>query len=101
MIDVKPDGLHVVEMVDGLSFEELQRLTGVPLKKARYCGLIPAASRIFFDLVELVLHELGELSNRHVARPGRPSPERERLARAAFILFTISAHPPVPTATTA
>jgi 3-oxoadipate CoA-transferase, beta subunit len=33
VIDVKPDGLHVVETVDGLSFEELQRLTGVPLKK--------------------------------------------------------------------
>ena len=32
VIDVKPDGLHVVDMVDGLSFEELQRLTGVPLK---------------------------------------------------------------------
>ena len=33
VIDVKPDGLHVVDIVDGLSFEELQRLTGVPLKK--------------------------------------------------------------------
>jgi len=33
VIDVKPDGLHVVETVDGLSFEELQRLTGVPLKQ--------------------------------------------------------------------
>ena len=33
VIDVKPGGLHVVETVDGLSFEELQRLTGVPLKK--------------------------------------------------------------------
>jgi 3-oxoadipate CoA-transferase beta subunit len=33
VIDVKADGLHVVETVDGLSFEELQRLTGVPLKK--------------------------------------------------------------------
>jgi 3-oxoadipate CoA-transferase, beta subunit len=33
VIDVKPDGLHVVETVEGLSFEELQRLTGVPLKK--------------------------------------------------------------------
>src|SRR5690349_13741714 len=34
VIDVKADGLHVVETVEGLSFEELQRLTGVPLKKA-------------------------------------------------------------------
>ncbi|HZM37049.1 MAG TPA: 3-oxoacid CoA-transferase subunit B [Burkholderiales bacterium] len=33
VIDVEPDGLHVVETVDGLSFEELQRLTGVPLKR--------------------------------------------------------------------
>ena len=33
VIDVKADGLHVVESVEGLSFEELQRLTGVPLKK--------------------------------------------------------------------
>ena len=33
VIDVKADGLHVVDMVDGLSFEELQRLSGVPLKR--------------------------------------------------------------------
>jgi len=33
VIDVKADGLHVVEAVEGLSFEELQRITGVPLKK--------------------------------------------------------------------
>jgi 3-oxoadipate CoA-transferase beta subunit len=33
VIDVKPDGLHVVDTVEGLSFEELQRLTGVPLKR--------------------------------------------------------------------
>jgi 3-oxoadipate CoA-transferase beta subunit len=33
VIDVKPDGLHVIDMVEGLSLEELQRLTGVPLKK--------------------------------------------------------------------
>lgn len=33
VIDVKADGLHVLETVDGLAFEELQRLTGVPLKK--------------------------------------------------------------------
>jgi 3-oxoadipate CoA-transferase beta subunit len=33
VIDVKPDGLHVVETVDGLSFDELQRLSGVPLKR--------------------------------------------------------------------
>ncbi|HYG53944.1 MAG TPA: 3-oxoacid CoA-transferase subunit B [Burkholderiales bacterium] len=33
VFDVKADGLHVVEAVEGLSFEELQKLTGVPLKK--------------------------------------------------------------------
>ena len=33
VIDVKADGLHVVDVVEGLSFEELQRLTGVPLKR--------------------------------------------------------------------
>jgi 3-oxoadipate CoA-transferase beta subunit len=33
VIDVKPDGLHVIEMVEGLDFSELQRLTGVPLKR--------------------------------------------------------------------
>jgi 3-oxoadipate CoA-transferase beta subunit len=33
VIDVKSDGLHVVEMVEGLTFEELQRLTGVPLNR--------------------------------------------------------------------
>jgi 3-oxoadipate CoA-transferase beta subunit len=33
VIDVKPDGLHVVHMAEGLSFEELQKLSGVPLKR--------------------------------------------------------------------
>jgi len=32
IIDVKADGLYVVEIVEGLAFEELERLTGVPLK---------------------------------------------------------------------
>jgi len=32
VIDVRPDGLHLVEIAaEGLSFEDLQRLTGVPL----------------------------------------------------------------------
>ena len=35
VIDVKADGLHVVDMAEGLEFAELQRLTGVPL---RYAG---------------------------------------------------------------
>jgi 3-oxoadipate CoA-transferase beta subunit len=33
VIDVKQDGLHLVEiMAEGLTFDELQRLNGVPLK---------------------------------------------------------------------
>jgi 3-oxoadipate CoA-transferase beta subunit len=35
VLDVTPQGLAVVEMVDGLSFEELQRLSGVPLIRPR------------------------------------------------------------------
>ena len=33
LIDVASDGLRVVEIVDGLPFDELQRLTGVPLAR--------------------------------------------------------------------
>src|SRR5207302_10150800 len=33
VIDVAPEGLHVIEIVEGLSFDALQRLTGVPLKR--------------------------------------------------------------------
>lgn len=33
VIDVKADGLHVVEILGELSFDELQRLTGVALKQ--------------------------------------------------------------------
>ena len=32
VIDVKPDGLHVVDIVEGLEFAELERMTGVPLR---------------------------------------------------------------------
>jgi 3-oxoadipate CoA-transferase beta subunit len=35
IIDVTPGGLAVVEIVDGLPFDELQRLTGVPLTAPR------------------------------------------------------------------
>ena len=35
VIDVTPQGLAVVDMVDGLELNELQRLTGVPLAHAR------------------------------------------------------------------
>jgi len=31
VLDVTPRGLAVVEIVDGLGFDELQRLSGVPL----------------------------------------------------------------------
>jgi 3-oxoadipate CoA-transferase beta subunit len=34
VIDVKADGLHVVEILGDLPFDELQRLTGVPLRRA-------------------------------------------------------------------
>jgi acyl CoA:acetate/3-ketoacid CoA transferase beta subunit len=34
VIDVTPQGLRVVEIVDGLTFDELQRMTGVPLTSA-------------------------------------------------------------------
>ena len=33
VIEGKPEGLHVVDMVEGLDFQELQRLTGVPLTR--------------------------------------------------------------------
>ncbi len=32
VIDVKPDGLHLVEILADISFGELQRLNGVPLR---------------------------------------------------------------------
>jgi 3-oxoadipate CoA-transferase beta subunit len=31
VLDVTPDGLAVREIIDGLSFAELERLTGIPL----------------------------------------------------------------------
>ncbi len=34
VIDVTPRGLEVLEIVDGVPFDELQRLTGVPLARA-------------------------------------------------------------------
>ena len=34
VIDVLPTGLRVVEIVDGLSFDELQKMTGVPLARS-------------------------------------------------------------------
>ncbi|MEO7742496.1 MAG: CoA transferase subunit B [Usitatibacter sp.] len=35
VIDVTPQGLALVEMVEGLDFDMLQRITGVPLSRAR------------------------------------------------------------------
>jgi len=40
VLDVRPDGLWVCEMVEGLSFAELTRLTGVPLLAEE--SLVPA-----------------------------------------------------------
>jgi 3-oxoadipate CoA-transferase beta subunit len=34
VLDVTPRGLEVVEIVDGLPFDELQRITGVALSRA-------------------------------------------------------------------
>ena len=34
VIDVTPEGLGVIDIVDGLAFDELARLTGVPLRDA-------------------------------------------------------------------
>jgi len=38
VIDVTPQGLRVVDIVDGLSHDELERLTGVPLARATQSG---------------------------------------------------------------
>ena len=62
----------------GLSFDELQRLHRCPAEEIRYSGVearltTAAWSRGVEDLVgllELLLHELGELRNRQVARHG-------------------------------
>jgi 3-oxoadipate CoA-transferase beta subunit len=35
VIDVTPSGLEVVDIVEGLSHEDLERLTGVPLQRAK------------------------------------------------------------------
>jgi len=34
VIDVTSDGLAVVEIVEGLDFDELARITGVPLRRS-------------------------------------------------------------------
>ena len=38
VIDITPQGLHAHDLVPGLSFDELQRLTGVPLTEGRAQG---------------------------------------------------------------
>src|SRR5450755_1171599 len=38
VIDVTPQGLTVVEIVDGLSYDELAALTGVPLRRAPHAS---------------------------------------------------------------
>jgi len=43
VLDVTPKGLEVVEMIDGLTFDELQRLTGIPLIQAPTVATATAA----------------------------------------------------------
>jgi 3-oxoadipate CoA-transferase beta subunit len=38
VIDVKADGLHVVDLAEDLSHAELERLTGVPLKRLEFAA---------------------------------------------------------------
>jgi 3-oxoadipate CoA-transferase beta subunit len=38
VVDITSDGLSVTEMVEGLSFEELSKLTGVPMQQAPALG---------------------------------------------------------------
>jgi 3-oxoadipate CoA-transferase beta subunit len=45
VIDVKADGLQVVEILADLDFEELERLTGVPLKRPATAPRIQALGR--------------------------------------------------------
>ena len=47
VIEVTPDGLVVTEMVEGLTFDELQRLTGVPLTLAADISPATAAAAAF------------------------------------------------------
>ena len=42
IIDVTSDGLVALEWVDGLSFDELSRLTGAPLRPGRDNSAMPA-----------------------------------------------------------
>ena len=44
VIDVTPEGLAVVEIVDGLTFDELARITGVALRRAADAGAARAHS---------------------------------------------------------
>lgn len=41
VIDVTPGGLNVVELVEGLTFDELKRLTGVPMEKGTPVPFFP------------------------------------------------------------
>ncbi len=43
VLDITPKGLEVVEMVDGLTFDELQRITGIPLISAPTVATATAA----------------------------------------------------------
>jgi 3-oxoadipate CoA-transferase beta subunit len=40
VVDVQPEGLWVRGMVRGLTFEQLQQRTGVPLRRAGDCAVL-------------------------------------------------------------
>jgi hypothetical protein len=67
VIDVKADGLHVIETVVRALLRRVAAADRRASEKSRYCGLIPAR-RDLLRILELLLHELGELRNRQVAR---------------------------------
>jgi 3-oxoadipate CoA-transferase beta subunit len=35
VLEIRADGVYVLDSVEGLAFEELERLTGVPLKREK------------------------------------------------------------------
>ena len=68
VLDVKPDGLHVVDMVEGLSLRGTPAPDRSSPEAARYCGLTPAAFEHARVVLDLAAHQLRELLRRHVHR---------------------------------
>ena len=91
VIDVKPDGLHVVETVEGLSFEELQRLSRRALARSEpgLLRLDPRGADDALVVVDLAAHEARELLRRHVhgvvAAVGEPLLHRRIGERPAHV----------------